>query len=135
MDSQSSLLPYLQLFRGREDYFAQQGEDRYFPVPGTLDEYYLRRHLDGDATFGLYVLNRESCCHFVCIDIDIPRSDLIAVDFRRPDAKYNYLKYKLGAVIEELSFGEELLLREQFAIRVSERGNNTASRYSPCSAR
>ena len=94
---------YLQLFRGREDYFAQQGEDWYFPVPKALDEFYLRRHLEGDATFGLYVLNRESCCHLVCIDIDIPKSSLGEVDFADPDEKYGYLKHKLDAVLEALS--------------------------------
>ncbi|MEE9225930.1 MAG: reverse transcriptase domain-containing protein [Bacteroidota bacterium] len=94
---------YLKLFRGREDYFAQQGEDWYFPVPKALDEIYLNRHLEGDATFGLYVLNRESCCHLVCIDIDIPKSDLGEVDFANPSEKHGYLKHKLDAVLEALS--------------------------------
>lgn len=103
MSNHPNLGPYLQLFKGREDYFAQQGEDWYFPVPRTLDEFYVRRHLEGDATFGLYVLNRASCCHLVCIDIDIPKCDLSAVDFRNPEAKYGYLKHKLDAVLEALS--------------------------------
>lgn len=102
MSNHPNLDPYLQLFRGREDYFAQQGEDWYFPVPRTLDEFYVRRHLEGDATFGLYVLNRASCCHLVCIDIDIPRSDLSEVDFKHSEAKYGYLKDKLDAVLEAL---------------------------------
>ncbi len=94
---------YLHLFRGREDYFAQQGEDWYVPVEKTLDEFYVSRHLEGDVTFGLYVLNRASCCHLVCIDIDIPKSVLGDVDFKNPEAKYGYLRDKLGAVLEALS--------------------------------
>jgi len=108
---------YLQLFKGREDYFAQQGEDWYSPVPKALDEVYLRRHFEGDATFGLYVLNRKSCCHLVCIDIDIPKSELGKVDFSNPGEKYGYLKHKLDAILEALSgqlavHPESILLEE-----------------------
>jgi len=103
MSSRPNLGRYLQLFRGREDYFAQQGEDWYFPIPRTLDEFYVRRHLEGDATFGLYVLNRANCCHLLCIDIDIPKSDLCRVDLKNPEAKYGCLKDKLGAVLKALS--------------------------------
>ncbi|MBU2054062.1 MAG: hypothetical protein KKC25_03670 [Proteobacteria bacterium] len=103
MNDDPNLGLYLQLFRGREDYFAQQGEDWYFPVPKALDEFYLRRHLEGDATFGLYLLNRESCCHLVCIDIDIPKSDLGEIDFSNPGEKYGYLKHKLNVVLGALS--------------------------------
>jgi len=74
MNNDLDLDLYLQLFKGREDYFAEQGEDWYRPIKGVLDEYYLRRHLEGDATFGLYVLNQASRCHLVCVDIDIPKN-------------------------------------------------------------
>jgi retron-type reverse transcriptase len=103
MTTRLNLSQYLQLFRGREDYFAQQGEDWYLPVPRTLDEFYVRRHLEGDATFGLYVLNRASCCHLLCIDIDIPKSDLCGIDLKNPESKYGYLKDKLSAVLRALS--------------------------------
>lgn len=102
MISSSELKLYLQLFRGREDCFAQQGEDFYFPVRRALDEFYIRRHLDGDLTFGLYVLNSASCCHFICIDIDIPKGELDQVDFADPEQKYDYLKNQLDAVLEAL---------------------------------
>ncbi len=49
------------------------------------------------------MLNRESCCNFVCIDIDIPKAAIKEVDFKNPDAKYSYLKNKLNAVLEALS--------------------------------
>lgn len=103
MSSDLDLGIYLHLFRGREDYFAQQGDDWYFSVQKPLDEFYVRRHLAGDATFGLYVLDRASCCHLICIDIDIPKSDLSKVDLSHPLAKYGYLKHKLDAVQEALS--------------------------------
>ncbi len=103
MSNHTNLSPYLHLFKGREDYFAQQGEDWYIPVQRILDEFYVLRHLEGDATFGLYVLNRASCCHLVCVDIDIPKCDLSEVDFKNPKAKYGYLKPELDAVLEALS--------------------------------
>jgi len=103
MNNDADIGLYLRLFRGREDHFAQQGEDYYFPVPKVLDEFYLHRHLEGDATFGIYLLNRENCCHLACIDIDISKSDMGAVDFSKPDQKYSYLKKKLDAVLETLS--------------------------------
>ncbi len=103
MSSHPDLGPYLDLFRGREDCFAQQGEDWYVPVPRMLDEFYVRRHLEGDVTLGLYLLSRASCCHLVCIDIDIPKSALGEVDFGDPAKKYGYLKDKLEAVLKALS--------------------------------
>jgi len=103
MSNHTNLSPYLHLFKGREDYFAQQGEDWYIPVQRILDEFYVLWHLGGDATFGLYVLNQASCCHLVCVDIDIPKCDLNEVDFKNPKAKYGYLKPKLDAVLEALS--------------------------------
>ncbi len=117
MNSFLDLRTYLQIFRGREDYIAQQGEDCYFPVSKALDEFYLNRHLDGDATFGLYVLNRKSCCNLVCIDIDIPKSDLGEVDFANPGEKYGYLKHQLDTVLNALSGSlnvplESILLEE-----------------------
>jgi hypothetical protein len=35
------LARYLSLFKGREDYFAQQHESFYTPVPRPLDAFYL----------------------------------------------------------------------------------------------
>ncbi len=48
MSNANDLELYLQFFKGREDYFAQQGEDWYFPVKKALDEFYVRRHLERD---------------------------------------------------------------------------------------
>ena len=45
MNSGHDLELYLQLFKGREDRFAQQSEDGYFPVKEALAEFYVHRHL------------------------------------------------------------------------------------------
>ena len=47
---------YLDYFKGREDYFAYQGETYYCPIHKPLSEYYLEKHFDGMATFGIYAL-------------------------------------------------------------------------------
>lgn len=117
MNSEWSLEVYLRLFRGREDHFAEQGQDGYHPVHRAFDEFYLRQHLDGDATYGLYVLNRSSCCHFLCIDVDIPKSQIAGVNIADRLGKYGYLRGKLQAVLETLHLKlgvppESMLLEE-----------------------
>lgn len=102
MNTAADLGLYLRLFRGREDFFAQQGPDYYFPVAGALDEFYLGRHLDGDMTLGLYVLNTQSHCHLICIDIDIPKSELDKVAFTDHTQKHAYLKFQLDEVLKAL---------------------------------
>ncbi len=102
MNGDQNIALYLQLFKGREDYFAQQGQDWYFPVPKPFDEFYLLQHLDGDATYGLYVLNSKSSCHLLCIDLDIPKGDLEGVNIADRVRKYGYLRTKLQAVLDTL---------------------------------
>ncbi len=102
MISSSEIKLCLKLFRGREEHFAQQGDGFYFPVRRPLGEFDIRRHLDGDMTCGLYLLNSESCCHLICIDIDIPKGELDKVDFTNPGQKYAYLKGQLDAVHQGL---------------------------------
>ena len=86
---------YLSLFKGREDYFACQGPDYYYPIKQPFSSYYLRQHLEGWATFGVYVLTSDSRCYFICIDIDIPKSELTSTDFTDRDKKYSHLKERL----------------------------------------
>ena len=93
---------YLKFFKGREDYFAQQTEDGYSPVNKAFNEYYLEKHLMGNSTFGIYVLNRNSFCHFFCIDIDIPRELLNEVNYRDASVKYCFLKGKISIVVKTL---------------------------------
>jgi len=102
MNSEGNISLFLQLFKGREDCFGQQGEGWYFPVEKPLDEFYLRRHLEGDATFGVYVLNRQSRCHLLCVDVDIPKAELEDINFADRAIKYDHLRIKLQAVLDTL---------------------------------
>ncbi|NVM00786.1 MAG: hypothetical protein HWN67_00500, partial [Candidatus Helarchaeota archaeon] len=86
---------FLEFFRGREDYFAFQGPDFYSPINKNISEYYLDRHLNGLATFGIYVLTKDSNCNLFCLDIDIPKEKLYSLDFKDPKIKFDYLKEKL----------------------------------------
>lgn len=94
---------FLNLFKGREDYFAQQHESYYCPVPKPLDSFYLDQHLAGDATYGIYVLTSNSCCHFFCIDIDIPKAELEGTNFTDRTAKYAHLGPCVRETIQTLS--------------------------------
>jgi hypothetical protein len=88
---------YLGLFRGREDHFAQQCDSGYRPVPKPFDSFYLDQHLAGDATYGAYVLTSKSRCHFLCVDIDIPKSELQGTGSADRAAKYA----RLGALVRD----------------------------------
>jgi len=102
MNGDQNIACYLQLFKGRDDYFAEQGEDHYRPVQNPFGEYYLDQHLRGDATYGLYLLNSGSYCHLLCVDIDIPKGDVCAINISNRIEKYNYLRPKLQAVVDTL---------------------------------
>jgi len=95
-----SLETYLAYFKGREDYFACQGRDYYYPVKGSLNEDYLEKHLNHLTTFGVYVLTSDSKCNFICIDIDIPKNELENIDFKNSTKKFRYLKNKLLHILE-----------------------------------
>lgn len=108
---------YLSLFRGREDYFAQQHDSSYRPVACPLDAFYLSQHLSDDVTYGVYVLTKGSRCHFFCIDIDIPKAELKGTNFADRTAKYAYLGQRLRDTIqtltETLGIPREALLLEE----------------------
>lgn len=103
---------YLNYFKGREDYFACQGKENYHPIPEQFTKDYLLKHLEQLATFGIYVLTKDSKCHFVCIDIDIPKQELNKVDFRNFRQKFSYLKTKILEILE--------LLEKEFQINKNE---------------
>jgi len=102
MVKHNGITTYLRLFKGREDYLAQQGEDRYFPINASLDPFYVARHLDGDATFGLYVLTSQNMCHLVCVDVDIPKAQLDELDFADRSAKYERLSPLLQGILQTI---------------------------------
>lgn len=94
---------FLDLFKGREDYFAQQYDYGYHPVACPLDAFYLRQHLAGDTTYGIYVLNIGSYCHFFCIDIDIPKNELNEINFNDRTIKYSYMGQHLRDTIQTIT--------------------------------
>ena len=94
---------YLDYFKGRKDYFACQGDGFFFPVKEVLTGEYLHKHLKNLATFGVYVLTIDSKCNFLCIDIDIPKSELDTIDFTDSTKKFSYLKEKIFKMLDVLN--------------------------------
>ena len=114
--SEKNKLIYLSYFKGREDYFAFQGKDFYRPINQSLSSDYITNHFKGFVTFGIYVLTKSSLCNFICIDIDIPKSELDKVKFDDQNEKYKYLKDELFTlqkiIIEELKIDNNSILLE-----------------------
>ena len=107
---------YLDYFKGREDFVAVQSEKSYYPIKAVLDESLLHKHLNSIQTIGCYVLTDSSQCNFICIDIDIPKSELQKIDFKDSEVKFEYLKTDLltiiGILINGLGFSNNNLLLE-----------------------
>jgi hypothetical protein len=117
LTNNDNLKRYLSLFRGREDYFAQQYDSGYNPVPRSLDLFDLSRHLAGDETYGIYLLNKESYCYLFCIDIDILKAEISGMKFKDRTEKFGYLGKKLQETIivltEHLKIPRAALLLEE----------------------
>ncbi|PKP60577.1 hypothetical protein CVT91_04890 [Candidatus Atribacteria bacterium HGW-Atribacteria-1] len=109
-------LNFLNFFKGREDYFALQGDDDYQPINQPLSEQYLEKHFNGFVTFGIYVLTKSSQCNFICIDIDISKSKLDDIKFKDQKKKYIHLKDKLiifqKNITEKLNIEKDSILFE-----------------------
>ena len=109
-------LIFLSFFKGREDCFAFQGDDCYQPINRPLSEQSLENHFKGFVTFGIYVLTKSSQCNFICIDIDIPKSKLVDIEFKDQKKKYAHLKDKLiifqKNITEKLNIEKDSILFE-----------------------
>jgi hypothetical protein len=107
---------YQYFFQGREDYLAVQGEDNYYPIKSSLNEDLLFGHTNGLQTLGMYVLNTNNSCHFICIDIDIPKEKLSEVEFKSPTLKFEFLKDELirikNVLTGDLGLNEQSVLCE-----------------------
>ena len=103
---------FLNYFSGREDYIAFQGENYYYPINQTFSIEHLNRHLNNLATYGIYVLNSESKCNLICIDIDIPKSEIKDEYIIDSTLKFNYLKEKLS-IVKDILFDKLSLKKEQ----------------------
>lgn len=107
---------YLDYFIGREDFVAVQGLDYYYPIQNKLDDRIVSDHIEGIETFGLYVLNKQSQCNLICIDIDIEKAELSNVDITDTHSKYKYLKDKLlkfKNILENELFASNNILYEE----------------------
>ena len=93
---------YLRLFKGREDCFAQQGKDFYYPIKKPLNDYYVALHCRGGATFGIYVLTNQSLAHLVCFDLDIPKTEADPDELADRTKKYERLAPHLRALLHVL---------------------------------
>ncbi|KAF2961071.1 CRISPR-associated primase-polymerase type A1 [Fervidobacterium sp. 2310opik-2] len=65
---------FIELFSGREDVFALQTDNGYFPVRKALTDIDVIEHLSGKKTIGIYVLKSNDTVKFGAIDIDISKS-------------------------------------------------------------
>ena len=78
--SEEFLQRFLQLFRGRENVYAQQFSEAerigYRPIHQPLDSQLLRKHLDGEISLGVYTLQEDSKVSFCAIDFDIRKAIL-----------------------------------------------------------
>jgi len=109
-------LKFLEYFSGREDHFASQLNNYYKPCKRELDIHYLDKHINGLISCGVYVLQKDSKCNFLCIDVDIPKPELDQINFLNRKKKLLYLGKKIkkirAVLIEELGFNAEEILIE-----------------------
>ena len=78
----------LDLFVHRSDVFARQYENgAYYPVKRPITIADIEKHLEGDATYGLYCLDTDNTVKWACVDLDgdtsiseIARLDRISKD-------------------------------------------------------
>jgi len=75
-----AVAPFMRLFRGREDAYAQQQSDgRYRLIDKRVTQDVIRTHLTGEITIGLYVITPvEDTCLMTIVDVD-SRSKSMAI--------------------------------------------------------
>ena len=102
-NSEALLKIYLDYFKGREDYIAYQGQNFYYPINQSLSEALIIQHLKNLVTYGIYVLNSQSKCSLICIDIDIPKEEVKEELVKDSNKKFQFLKDKLFKIIHTLN--------------------------------
>lgn len=65
---------FLDLFSGREDVFAIQTEEGYYPVRMPMKEKDVLEHLNGEKTLGVYVLRSDNNIKFAAFDVDFRKN-------------------------------------------------------------
>lgn len=64
---------FLDLFSGREDVFAIQTEEGYYPIRIPMKEKDIMEHLNGEKTLGVYVLRSDNNIKFAALDVDFKK--------------------------------------------------------------
>ncbi len=98
---------FLNLFKGREEYFAKQIKNEnenfiYVPVKQTLNSSILDLHISGDLTLGLYTLTKESTCFTSVFDIDIKKA--VYDSLNKESAEFHDIKkevFKISGLLRE----------------------------------
>ncbi|MGJ8455806.1 CRISPR-associated primase-polymerase type A1 [Pseudothermotoga sp. U03pept] len=67
---------FMNLFTGREDVFAVQSDEGYYPVRRPMTEKDVLEHLNGEKTLGVYVLRSDNCLKFAAFDVDLKKDAL-----------------------------------------------------------
>lgn len=65
---------FLDLFSGREDVFAVQTDEGYYPVRLPIKKEDALEHLNGEKTLGIYVLSSNNNIKFAVFDVDFKKN-------------------------------------------------------------
>lgn len=101
--TRDDILLFLDCFRGRSDAIACQTTTGYYPINAGLDETTVEQHLSKCVTYAAYVLEKDSSCSFICIDLDIPLAKVPTLDVSAFDQKIAYLKAQLDHMHDGLT--------------------------------
>lgn len=78
---------FLELFAGREDVFAVQTENGYYPVRRALSEADVIEHFIGKKTLGIYVLRSDDTVKFAAYDVDVKKEAIGTVEQVLPECQ------------------------------------------------
>lgn len=103
---------YLELFSGREDYFARQWVNKeeakqgYVPVRHSLGFEEVDEHLKGRKTYGIYLIHSDGTVKVAAIDADIAsryRNTKLKLDEKRLiNREYHYLVSRVKELAAEI---------------------------------
>ncbi len=96
------------LFSGQRRLFSSSGRSLLSDSISSRKKIFMTKHFNGIQTLGMYVLNTSNSCHFICIDIDIPKDKLSEIDFKNPASKFEYLKEEVFRIKKMLTGNLEL---------------------------
>lgn len=78
---------FLELFAGREDVFAVQTDNGYYPVRRAMSEVDVIEHFIGKKTLGVYVLRSDDTVKFAAYDVDVKKGALGTLEQVLPECQ------------------------------------------------